>query len=76
MGVTVALVPVRFSVVCAPVALLLFTVSVAVSFAPGACVGVNCRTMAQLRPDAMNSSFAHVPLPVLEKSAAFGPEIV
>jgi hypothetical protein len=72
---TAALVPVKL-IVSALLAALLFTVSVAVSFAPPAWLGVNRKIMVQLDPLATSAPLEHVPVPVLAKSPAFPPLIV
>jgi hypothetical protein len=68
----VALVPLRF-IVSGPLAPLLFTVSVAVSFVPEDCLGVNVRTIVQEPPLAMTWPLVQVPAPVSVKSAALVP---
>ena len=55
---------------------LLFTVSVAVSFAPAPWLGVNLNTIVQLDPLAITAPLLHVPNPVLAKSPALAPLIV
>jgi hypothetical protein len=55
---------------------LLFTVSVAASFAPAAWLGVNRNIIVQLEPLATSKPLEHVPNPVLAKSPAFAPLIV
>jgi hypothetical protein len=72
---TAALVPVKL-IVSALLAALLFTVSVAVSFAPPAWLGVNRKIMVQLDPLATSAPLEHVPVPVFAKSPAFPPLIV
>jgi hypothetical protein len=69
---TVALVPVRLSV-CALLAPLLFTVSVACSSVPAVWLGINLNTMVQLEPLLRTNPLEQVPRPVLAKSPAFPP---